>query len=103
VQSNHSTSISSHGNDLEESIKNIGKQDEKYQQLKEKLHQGSQGNEGKDYFLSEKGFIKFKNKIYVLNSSDLKKLILKQSHAKTYSSHHIYQKTLVAMKTFYWW
>jgi len=39
----------------------------------------------------------------VSDSSDLKKVILREFHAKPYSSHPGYQKTLMAVKRYYYW
>jgi len=41
--------------------------------------------------------------IYVSDSSELKKVILREFHAKPYSGHPGYQKTLVAVKRYYYW
>lgn len=37
------------------------------------------------------------------NSSEFKKVILRDFHAKPYSSHLGYQKMLTVMKKFYYW
>lgn len=39
----------------------------------------------------------------MLDSSELKKLILSEFHVKSYSSHRGYQKNLKAIKKFYYW
>lgn len=41
--------------------------------------------------------------ICVLDSSELKKVILRDFHAKPYSVHPGYQKTPTTMKRFYYW
>lgn len=43
----------------------------------------------------------FKNKIYVSDNGELKKLILREFHVKSYSDHLGYQKTLIAVNKFY--
>jgi len=47
------------------------------------------------------GLVRFINKIYVPNDSELKKLILREFHVKPYSGHLEYQKTLTMVKKFY--
>ena len=37
------------------------------------------------------------------NNSELKKVILREFHAKPYSGHPGYQKTLIVVKKFYYW
>jgi len=41
--------------------------------------------------------------IYVSNCSELKKLILREFHAKTYSGHPRCQTMLTKLKKFYYW
>jgi len=40
-----------------------------------------------DYHLTMDGLVRFRHKIYVLDNSELKKLILRDFHAKPYSGH----------------
>ena len=41
--------------------------------------------------------------IYVAYNSELKNVILREFHVKPYSGHPGYQKTLTAVKRFYYW
>lgn len=45
--------------------------------------------------------VKFRDMIYVLDSNELKKLILREFRFKSYSGHPGYQKTLTIVKKFY--
>jgi len=45
----------------------------------------------------------FRDRIYLLDSSELKKVILRELHANSYSCHPGYQKTLTVVKKFYYW
>lgn len=56
-----------------------------------------------DYYLTTDGLIKFRDMIYVLYRSELKKVILTEFHAKPYSGHPGYQNTLIAVKKLYYW
>jgi len=56
-----------------------------------------------DYCLTKKGLVRFRDRIYVPDSSDLKKVILREFHVKTYSYHLVYQKTLTIVKRYYYW
>ena len=53
-----------------------------------------------DYFLTAYGLVRFRDRIYLSHSNELKKVILKEFHVKPYSCHPSYQKTLTAMKIF---
>jgi len=47
--------------------------------------------------------VRFRGRIYVLDHSELKKLILREFHVKPYSGHPRYQKMLTIVKKFYYW
>jgi len=51
----------------------------------------------------EDGLVRFRDMIYVPDSSELKKVILRLFHTKSYSNHPGYQKTLIEVKKFYYW
>lgn len=56
-----------------------------------------------DYGLTTDRLVRFRDVIYVLDSSELKKVILREFHVKPYSFHLGYQKTLTIVKKFYYW
>lgn len=56
-----------------------------------------------DYHLTVDGLIRFRDMIYVPDDSELKNLTLREFHLKPYSGHTRYQKTLKAVKKFYYW
>jgi len=56
-----------------------------------------------DYHLIADVLIRFRDKIYVPNDSELKKLILREFHVKLYSGHPGYQKILTVVKKFCYW
>lgn len=56
-----------------------------------------------EYCLTRDGLVRSRDGIYVSYSIELKKVILRDFHVKPYSSHPSYQKTLTAMKKFYYW
>ena len=55
------------------------------------------------YCLATHGLVRFRDKIYVSDNSDLKEVSLIELHAKTYSGHPGYQKTLKGVKRYYYW
>ena len=61
-----------------------------------------EGAQDVDYFLTTDGLVRFKDKIYVPDSSELKKVILREFHVKPYLGHPRYPKTLTTVKIFYY-
>ena len=55
------------------------------------------------YCLTMDELVIFRDRIYLLDSSELKKVILRELHANSYSCHPGYQKTLTVVKKFYYW
>jgi len=55
------------------------------------------------YFLIAYGLVRFQNKIFVPENSELKKVILRGFHEKPYSGNPIYQKKLTTVKIFYYY
>jgi len=58
------------------------------------------GAQDVDYHLSANGMIKFKDKIYVPDNSEVKKIILREFHVKSYLDHLSHQKTLRVVMNF---
>jgi len=81
---NHLTDISSYGLDLVERVKSVGQHDEKYQQAEENLQKGSEDRKDEVNNLTDDGLIRFKNRIYVSITIDLKRLIMKEFHVHIY-------------------
>ena len=100
---NHIAVVSSYGTDLLERILQGGQHDDRYQQLRHMLQQQGEGDRDEEYHLTTDGLVRFRNKVYVLDNSELKKLILREFHVKPYSGHPGYQKTLTIVKKFYHW
>ena len=65
-----------------------------------KLH--GTGDQDVDYHLTTCGLVRFRDKNYVPNDSELKKLMLREFHARPHLGHLGYQKKLKAMKKFYY-
>ena len=49
------------------------------------------------------GLVRFRDNIYVPNCGKFKKIIFREFHMKPYLGHPGYQKTLTAVKNFYYW
>ena len=56
-----------------------------------------------DYRLIVDGLVRYRDKIYVPNDSEIKKIILREFHANPYSGHPRYQNMLIVVTKFYYW
>ena len=90
---NHVTTVRSYGTDL---------QDERYKEFRHKLLWQDTSDQDVDYHLMIYGLVRFKDMIYVLDDSGLKKLILREFYVKPYSGYLRYQKMLTIVKTLYY-
>lgn len=61
------------------------------------------GDHDVDYHLTIDGLVRLRDRIYMLNCSELKKLILREFHIKAYSVHLGYQKILTMVNKFCYW
>lgn len=74
-----------------------------YREHMHKLQQQGTSVQDVDYHLTTDGLVRFRDKIYVSDNSELKKLILLEFHVKLYSCHTRYQKILTTVKKLYYW
>lgn len=61
------------------------------------------GDWGAYYHLTRYGLVRFRDRIYISNYSELKNLILREFHAKPYLGHPGYHKTLATVKKLCYW
>lgn len=114
AQVNHIATVSSYGIELQDRILQVGQQDDKYMVIMHMLQQSTStgvgigagtgtGDQDADYRLTVDGLVMFRDRIYVPNFNELKNLILRELHLKSYSSHQGYQNTLTTVNKFYYW
>jgi hypothetical protein len=103
VHEMHATTISMYQSDLKDKILEAAKSDQKYMELKEKLQQGNLQQKVEDYKLENDEILRYRGRIYVPNSRELKNLILGEMHNVPYVGHPGYQKTIAAVKSQYYW
>jgi hypothetical protein len=75
-------SISKEENDIEQRIKYASCNDEKYIKTTTKLQENAEKLNKTDLSLDKNGLLRFKNRLYVPNSVDLKSTILDELHKK---------------------
>ena len=53
--------------------------------------------------MEEDGLVTYKNKIYILNVVDLRRVVMDEIHQAPYSSHPGYRKTIAISRKKYFW
>jgi hypothetical protein len=99
----HATTISMYKIELKDRIMEAASVDLQYRNLVAKLQQHERPQIKKGYALETDGLLLYKNRVYVPNVRELKLAILKEMHNVAYAGHHGYQKTVVAVKSHYFW
>jgi hypothetical protein len=56
-----------------------------------------------DISIDNKGLLRFKNRLYIPDSTKLKLTILDKEHKKPYSCHPVYQKTITTFRKIFYW
>ena len=102
VQEMHVASLSICQSDLKQQIANHV-EDELYAQVKDKLQQQSLEKKYEGYKLEKDELITYKNKIYISNVTDLRRIGMDEIHLDPYSSHLGYQKTIATARKQYFW
>ena len=87
---------------LQDRIKETNNTNELFQQVEACLQQHGTTYKFQHYKL-EDGILKYKNKVYIFNSENVKKLVLKEMHDVSYASHYDFQKTITIVKKDYYW
>jgi hypothetical protein len=99
----HATTISMYQSNLKDRILEVAKADLQYIEMVTKLQQGKMLYQIEDYKLEVDGILLYRNRIYVPSSHELRSMILKEMHNVSYAGHPGYQKTVVAIKSHYYW
>ena len=74
-----------------------------YVQIKDKLQQQSLEKKYAGYKLEEDKLLTYKNRIYIPNVVDLRRIVLDKIHQAPYSDHPGYQKTIATTRKQYFW
>jgi hypothetical protein len=98
----HATTISMYQSDLKDIIIEAAKSDLQYKELVAKLPQGILQQKIEGYKLDNDEILRYRGKIYVPNSQELKNMILREMHNVPYAEHPGYQKTIAVVKSQYY-
>jgi hypothetical protein len=97
----HIAAISMYMTDLKEKLVATTNSDQNYLKIKETLLQGNFQQKFNYYELKEDGILMYKGKVYVLNSREMKNVVLKEMHNVPYVGHPRYHKTITIVRSQY--
>ena len=75
---------------MEQRIRTTGINDGNYTKMMEELQNSTTDSDKPDLSIDKKGLLRFKNRLYVPDSIELKLTILDEVHKKPYSGHPSY-------------
>jgi len=99
----HATTISMYKSNLKNIILEATKLDQHYLKITGKLWQGNSQQKIEDYELREDGILMYRGRVYVPKYQEMKKLVRREIHNVPYSRHPGYHKTIVVVKSQYFW
>jgi hypothetical protein len=95
--------ISRAESDLEQRIRTTGINDENYTKMMGELQNRITNSDKLDLSIDKKGLLRFKNRLYIPNSTELKVTVFDKVHKKLYSGHLGYQKTITTLRKLFYW
>jgi uncharacterized membrane protein len=95
--------ISRGESDLQQRIRMIGVNDENYTKMMAELQNSVTNSDELDISIDKEGLLRFKNRLYVPDSAELKLTILDEVHKKPYSGHPSYHKTITTLRKLFYW
>jgi hypothetical protein len=99
----HAITINMFQTDIKRKILEAANVDLQYKELVAMLQQGKMLQKVDNYKLGIYGILLRKNKIFVPNFQDLKRMIVHETHNVPYAGHPRYQKTMETIKSHYLW
>ena len=82
---------------MEQRIRTTGINDGNYTKMMKKLQNSTTDSDKPDLSIDKKGLLRFKNRLYIPDSMELKLTILDEVHKKPYFGHPGYQKTITTL------
>ena len=83
---------------MRQQIANHVAEDERYVHIKDKLQQKSLEKKYEGYKLEEDGILTYKNRIYIPNVANLRRIVMDEIHQAPYSGHPRYQKMIATTR-----
>ena len=94
--------ISKARSDLEQRIRMIGINERNYTKMMAELQNNITNSDELDISIDKEGLLRFKNRLYIPDSLELKSTILDEVHKKPYSGHPSCQKTITTLKKLFY-
>jgi hypothetical protein len=69
----------------------------------EELQNTTTNSDKPDLSIDKNGLLRFKNRLYILDSTELKITVLEEVHKKSYSGHPGYQKMIKTLRKLFYW
>ena len=73
------------------------------EELVKKVHKIMNSEIGENFSITQEGVLTMKDRVYVPDVEDLKKLIMEEAHCSTYAMHPGSTKMYQTIKENYWW
>jgi hypothetical protein len=89
--------------DLEQRIRTTIFNDENYTKVMAKLQKSTENSDKLALSIDKKGLLRFKNRLYIPDSVELKLIGLDKVHKKSYSGHPGYQKMITTLRRLFYW
>jgi hypothetical protein len=99
----HVTTINMYRTYLKYQIISTTNSDQQYVKIRETSQQGKFQQKLNSYELKEDGILMYNVKVYLLNSNELKNVVLKETHNVLFVGHQGYHKTILAVRISYFW
>jgi hypothetical protein len=80
-----------------------GINDENYTKIMVELQNSTINSDKPDLSIDKKGLLRFKNRLYIQDSAELKLTVLDEVHKKPYSGHPGYQKLITTLRKLFYW
>jgi hypothetical protein len=94
--------ISREKSDLEQGTRMTGINDETYTKIMAELQNSTTKSDKPELGIDKKGLLRFKNRLYIPDSSKIKLTVLDEVHKKPYSGHPVYQKTITTLRKLFY-
>jgi hypothetical protein len=94
--------ISREESDLEQRIRTTGINEGNYTKMMVEFQNSIANSNKKDLSIDKKGLLRFKNRLYIPDSVELKFIVLDEVHKKPYFGHLGYQKIISTLRKLFY-
>jgi hypothetical protein len=88
--------------DMEQRIRTASVNDKNYTKMMAELQNSVTNSDEPDISIDKEGLLRFKNRLYIPDSTKIKLNILDDAHKKPYSGHPGYQKTIKTLRKLFY-